>query len=102
MQIKTMRFYLTPMRMAIIKKSIINSATMKTGVCKSFQIRAFIFSGYVPKSGVIGLQDHMEALFLVFKGISILFFTVAAAIYIPINSVGGLPSFNNLSSIYYL
>ena len=35
----------------------------------------------------VGLLDHMVALFLVFKGNSIAFTTVAARIYIPINSV---------------
>ena len=40
----------------------------------------------------VGLQGHMVALFLVFKGISILFSTVAVPIYIPTGSVGGLPS----------
>ena len=40
----------------------------------------------------VGLQGHMVALFLVFKGISILFSTVAVPIYIPTSSVGGFPS----------
>ena len=35
----------------------------------------------------VGLQDHMVALFLVFKGTSILFSIVAAPVYIPTNSV---------------
>ena len=38
----------------------------------------------------VELLDHMVALFLVFSGTSILFFLVAAPIYIPTNSVGGL------------
>ena len=32
--------------------SIVNSYTMNIGVHISFQIRAFIFSGYMPRSGI--------------------------------------------------
>ena len=38
----------------------------------------------------VGLLDHIVVIFLVFKGTSILFSTVAVSIYIPTNSVGGL------------
>ena len=48
------------------------------------------------------MLDHTVTLFLVFKGTSILFLIVAAPIYIPTNSVGGLPFLHTLSSIYYL
>ena len=47
----------------------------------------------------------MVALFLVFfffKRTSILFSIVGVPIYIPTNSVGGLPYLYTLSSIYYL
>ena len=37
----------------------------------------------------VGLLDQIVVLFLVFKGISILFSVVAEAIYIATNSVGG-------------
>ena len=40
---------------------------------------------------VMELSDNMVAIFLVFKGISILFFIVAVPIYIPTNSATGLP-----------
>jgi len=50
----------------------------------------------------MGLLDHMVGLFLVFKGPSILFSTVAVSIYSPTNSVGGFPFLHTLSSIYYL
>ena len=39
----------------------------------------------------LGLLDHMVILVLIFWGTSILFSIVAAPIYIPTNSVGGLP-----------
>ena len=45
---------------------------------------------------------YMVVLFLVFEGTSILFFIVAAPIYILSNSVGGFLFLHTLSSIYYL
>ena len=51
---------------------------------------------------VVGLLGRMVALFLVFKGTSILFSMVAVSIYIPTNNVGGLPFLHTLSSIYCL
>ena len=50
----------------------------------------------------LSLLDGMVALFLVFKGTSILFYIVAAPIYIPTNSVQGFPFLCTLFSIYYL
>jgi len=47
----------------------------------------------------VGLQDHMETLFLVFKGASMLFVRVAAPVYIPTNSGGGFPSLHTFSNI---
>ena len=43
----------------------------------------------------VWLLEHMAALFSVWKGTSILFFLVAAQIYIPTNGVKGLPFLNN-------
>ena len=67
--------------------AIINSAATNIGLPLSFQIRVFIFSGYMPG---VGWQDHMIA-HLVFRffGNLLLFTTVAVPIYIPINS--GVP-----------
>ena len=48
----------------------------------------------------VGLLDHMVALFLVFKGISILFSIVAVPIYIPTNSVGGYTLFSTPSPAF--
>ena len=48
------------------------------------------------------MLDHIVTLFLVFKGTSIPFPIVAAPVYIPTNSVGGLPLLHTLSGIYYL
>jgi len=49
-----------------------------------------------------GLQGHMIAQFLVFKGTPIMFSIVTVPIYIPTNSVGGFPSLYTLSIIYCL
>ena len=49
----------------------------------------------------VGLQDHMVALFLVFKGTSILFSTEAAPIYIPTNSARGF-SFSTPSPAFVI
>jgi len=67
--------------------AIINSAATNIGLHLSFQIRIFIFSGYMPG---VGWQDHMMAhLVFSFFGNLLLFTTVAVPIYIPINS--GIP-----------
>ena len=51
---------------------------------------------------IVELLNLMVALFLVFKGNSLLFSIVAVWIYIPTNSVGGFPFLHILSSIYCL
>ena len=50
----------------------------------------------------VGLLAHMVALFLVFKGLFILFSIMAMPINIPTYSVGGFTSLHTLSSIYCL
>ena len=42
--------------------AIISSAVMNLGVPVSFRIRIFVFSGYMPRSGLV---DHMVSIFLV-------------------------------------
>ena len=62
--------------------SFLNSAAVNIGLHVSFQIMDF--SGCMVFSGV-GLLDHMAALFLVFKGNSILFSIVTVPItFLPI------------------
>ena len=39
----------------------------------------------------MGLLDHMVVLFLVFKETSLLFFIIAAPVYIPNNRAGRFP-----------
>ena len=48
---------------------------------------------------IMGLLGHMVVLFLVFKGISILFSVVAVSIYIPTNSARGFPFLHILPTI---
>ena len=66
--------------------AIVNSSAMECIYLFELEFSSFpdIYPG-------VGLLDLTVALFLVFKAISILFFIVAEAIYIPINSVGGVP-----------
>ena len=62
---------------------------MNTG-CMYFQIRVFIFSGYMPRSGIAG--SYMLNLVLVcFWGTSILFSIMAAGIYIPAQQCRRVP-----------
>ena len=42
--------------------AIISNAVMNLGVPISFRIRIFVFSGYMPRSGLV---DHMVSIFLV-------------------------------------
>ena len=48
------------------------------------------------------LLGRFVVLFLVFKGISMLFSIVAGSVYIPTNRARGFPSHHTLSSIYCL
>ena len=45
------------------------------------------------------MQGHMVALFLVFKETFIQFSIVAVSIYIPTNSIGGLPSLHTVEPL---
>ena len=51
---------------------------------------------------VVGLLGHMIVLFLLFKGISILFSIVVVTVCIPTSRVRVFPFLYTLSSIYYL
>ena len=61
----------------------VNNAAMNIGVHISFWISIFIFFGYTPRSGIAG---YMVVLFLIFWGISIVFFTGAIQTYTPNDS----------------
>ena len=91
--------------------TIVSSIAMNIGMHGSFQIRVFIFSGYIPRSGIAKLYGSSIFSLLHFLcypywlhqfSLPILFTTVVASIYIPTNSVGRFPLIHTLSSIYYL
>ena len=77
--------------------AIMNSAAVNIGMHYLFEF--WFSSGRCPG---VGLLDHTIVPFLVFKGTSILFFVVAAPVYIPTNSVRRFLFLHTLSSIYYL
>ena len=53
----------------------------------------------MPRGGAAG--SYGAFFFFLVYGNSILFFVMAAPIYIPINTVGGIPFLHTLSSIYF-
>ena len=79
--------------------AVVNNTAVNIGVHVSFRISVFIFFRYTPKSGIAG--SHSSSIFS-FLGTSILFSTVAAPMYIPINSAQGFPFLYILVNICYL
>ena len=75
---------------------IVNSAAMNNGVHVYFQV--MVFSGCMPMDGIARLYGSFIFSFL---RTFILFSIVAAPMYIPLNSVGGL-FLHTLSSIHCL
>ena len=73
--------------------------TGKVPILGIFVFLCFFFQVLCPG---VGLLSHTVVLLLVFWGASTLFSIVPASIYIPTNSVGGLPVLHTLSSIYHL
>ena len=58
--------------------AIVNNATMNIAVHVSFQIRVFIFSGYLPKSGIAGSYGNSK-----FGGGVVFWFLAAHGILVP-------------------
>ena len=73
--------------------AIVNSAAINFGL-HVFQIRIFVFSRYMPRSGIAGSHDN--SIFSFYEKPPHLFSRVAALIYIPTNSVGGFTFFHTL------
>ena len=74
---------------------------MNIGVCISFQVRIFILSGYMPKSGIAGSYGNSIFSFLrnLYSAIAIMH--SCCIIYIPTNSIGEFPFLHTFPSVYY-
>ena len=72
--------------------TVVSSAAMNIGAHVSFSI--MFPQGICP---VVGLLGHIVILFLVFKGISMLFSIVAELVCIPTKSIKGFPFLHILS-----
>ena len=77
----------------------VNNAAMNIGAQVSAQISIFIFFGYMPRRGI---AESCESSILVFWGISILFSTVVAQIYVTTISIQGFPFLHILINICYV
>ena len=82
--------------------AIVNNVSTNIREHVSFQISNFVPFGYIPRSGIAGSYDSLIVLSLVFWETSILFSTIAATIYIPTNSVRGLPFLYILVNMLFL
>ena len=67
--------------------AIVNSTARSIGVPYLFSEYFSEFSEYMPRNAIAGLYGNSIFVFCFFYKISILFFIVAAPIYIPTNSV---------------
>ena len=77
--------------------AVVNSAAINTGVCVSFQITLFIFSGYMHRSGIAG--SYGTSTFSFIRSLRADLHSVVSSLYIPTNSVGGFPFLHTLSSV---
>ena len=69
--------------------AVVNSVAVNIGAHVSLQIRVFVFSRCTPRSGIAGSFGNSVFSFLLKS--SIPFSMIAAPVYIPTTSAGGLP-----------
>ena len=79
--------------------AIIKNPAMNIGVHVPFQISVFVYFGYISRCGIAGLYGSSIFSFL---EASMLFSIMATPVYIPTNSVGGVPFLHILTIICYL
>ena len=79
--------------------AVVNSAAINIGVHISFLIRVFVFSGYMPRSGIAG--SYGNSIFSFLRNLHTVLHSVCTNLHSHHNE-GGFPFLHPLSSIYYL
>ena len=79
--------------------AIVNNAAVNTGVHRAFQVGVFVSLDKYPE---MKLLDHIEVLFLIFKGSPILFSIIALPIYITTSGTKGYSFLHILANMLFI